>query len=519
VVESHPRVSVIFKDVERAKAAELALEPPCWRDLHLDQLAGTMLAGRERYGLLPLLFAPLGDVDAVRWRQEVLADLDRSEVMTVIRAFTAAMATMRRDLEHAAHLFEPLQRQWWRLEAARVYCELVRALAAGLASAVPSSRGLRVLLEDVAAYVRGETFTSLAAEEAAVRAALGKVCYCLLIGDDRVVVSAWRGEPDYRAEVSDAFARFRLADVRAHQSGLSSRLEMDHVEAAIARHVAQLFPEAFGALALFAESRRDFPDPTLVAVERELQLLLAACELTERASLPWCRPEVTEETSVFEAEACFDAALALVRNGEGRRIVANDVCVRAPERFVVITGPNQGGKTTFARSLGQLAHFASLGLPVPAQRARLPLFDAVFTHFGTEEDAGAAGSGKLRDDVVRLAELARSASPRSFVVLNELFSSTALADAVELGRRVVDALAGAGVLGVYVTFLDELATLEQVVSMVSEVDPHDPAVRTYRVSRRPADGRAYAMVLAARHGLDRERLLARLAAESGGASR
>lgn len=513
MVESQPRVSVLFEDTDEARAAESAVEPPCWNDLHLAELAASMLAGRERFGLLPLLFAPLCRVDAVRRRQEVLADLDRPEVASVMRGFVTQMASVRRNLEHAGRLFEPLQRQWWQLEAARVYCELVESLADGLVSAGPSSRGLRALCDDVGRYRASEAFRALAAEVDATRAALAQVRYCLLIGDDRVVVSAWQGEPDYRAEVTDAFARFRLAEPREHRSGSPGRLEMDHVEAEIARLVAELFPEAFGGLAAFVERWSDFTDPTLLAVERESQLLLAVLELVERTGLPWCRPQVTEGTGVFEAEGCFDAVLALLRNAEGRRVVANDVRVEVPERIVVVTGPNQGGKTTFARSLGQVAYLASLGLPVPASAARVPLFDHVLTHFGTEEDAGATGSGKLHDDVVRLAELVRRASPRSFVVLNELFSSTTLADAVELGRRVVDGLAGAGVLGVYVTFLDELATLERVMSMVSEVDPHDPAVRTYRLSRRPADGRAYALVLAARHGLDRERLLARLGAE------
>jgi len=513
--EGQPRVSVIFPSVEQATRAESAPEPSCWYDLHLDDIAGAMLAGREGFGLAPLLFARLDDVDAVRWRHEVLADLERPEVDTCVRAFARGMATLRRDLGLAAHLYEPVQRRWWRLEAARTYCEVVRTLHRDLQSAKPKSRGLCRFGEDLARYRESEAFSALERDEAAVRAALDDVRYCLLIGDDRVVVSRYQGEPDYLGEVTETFARFRLGAVRDYRTPFGSRAEMDHVEAQIAEHVAQLFPEAFSALAAFCERHGDFVDATLVAVERELQLLLAALELAQRTGLEWCRPTVTEGTETLAAEACFDVALALQRAGEGRLVVTNDVEVSSPERFVVVTGPNQGGKTTFARSIGQLGYLAGLGLPVPARSARVPLFDHVLTHFGTEEDAGAAGSGKLRDDVVRLAELVRLCSPASLVVLNELFSSTALSDALELGRRVIAGLAGAGVLGVYVTFLDELASAEQVLSMVAEVDPSDPAVRTFRVVPRAADGRAWAMVLAARHGLSRERLEARLGASSG----
>jgi hypothetical protein len=67
-------------------------------------------------------------------------------------------------------------------------------------------------------------------------------------------------------------------------------------------------------------------------------------------------------------------------------------------------------------------------------------------------------------------------------------------------------------LGLYVTFVDELAALgEQVVSMMSTIVPEDPAERTYRVIRKPADGLAYALALAEKHNLSYERLRARVA--------
>ena len=450
---------------------------------------------------------------AVRYRHEVLRDLEAPAVLESVTRFAETMRRMREYLAQAKKLYYPLQKQAWFLDAVELYCEAVCLLTDEFGGLDVASRGFQGLRDYLTGYAASGSFTSLATETQAVKEALAGVRYAIRIHGARVTVGDHEGEPDYGAEVEATFAKFKQGAVKSYLVGLPDLAEMNHVEAQILDRVARLNPDVFGALAEYCGRHRDYLDATVGRFDREVQFYLAYMELIGRlkaTGLRFCYPHVSARSKDVAAEAAFDLALANKLVPEGGTVVGNDFYLEEPERIFVVTGPNNGGKTTFARMFGQLHFLASLGLPVPGKSARLFLPDRIYTHFEREEDIETL-RGKFEDELVRVHEILGQATSQSVLVMNESFNSTTLNDALFVGTEVIRRILELGLLGVYVTFVDEIASLsEATVSMVGQIVPENPAQRTFKLIRKPADGLAYAAAIADKYGLTYQRLMERI---------
>ncbi len=124
--------------------------------------------------------------------------------------------------------------------------------------------------------------------------------------------------------------------------------------------------------------------------------------------------------------------------------------------LIVVTGANQGGKTTLLRSLGVAQIMMQAGLFVAARSASLSVCSGEFTHFRREEDT-ALRSGKLDEELTRMSGIVDHLVPGSLLLLNESFSSTNEREGSEIARELTTTLIEHGVTVVFVTHLYDYA--------------------------------------------------------------
>ncbi|WP_189677203.1 DNA mismatch repair protein MutS [Sphingomonas glacialis] len=212
-----------------------------------------------------------------------------------------------------------------------------------------------------------------------------------------------------------------------HEVALKVTQAGAHALAAEAAHLEDLIAAAL--------AKREAVAATADALAR----LDVAAGLAERAAEGgWARPALVDH-------ACFDIVGgrhpvvedALAKRGE--RFVANDCRLSEDSRLWLVTGPNMGGKSTFLRQNAAIAVLAQAGSYVPATAAKLGLVDRLFSRVGASDNL-ARGRSTFMVEMVETAAILAQATPRSFVILDEVGRGTSTYDGLAIAWAVVEAI-------------------------------------------------------------------------------
>lgn len=157
------------------------------------------------------------------------------------------------------------------------------------------------------------------------------------------------------------------------------------------------------------------------------------------ASRNYTRPEFSDEPQILIVAGRHPVIEQLLEQ-KGERFVPNDVFLdEGSQQILLITGPNMGGKSTYLRQAALIILVAQMGSFVPADRARLPITDRIFTRIGASDNL-ARGRSTFLVEMTEVAAILNTATPSSLVLLDEVGRGTATFDGLAIAWAVVEHL-------------------------------------------------------------------------------
>ena len=507
--------------------------------------------------LLPLTTDP----NVIRYRQEVLEDFLRvPEVSSAFESLQSPLSEMERLGGPRPMEQTPLHKTLYRMGELELYTDCIEKLWTVLSANRPrlQSTGLLRLLDYLAGVRNQADFLLMVRELPRLRARYDNIAG-ISIG-----VNLDEGlHPVEATLLSIRHKPYREGTFLSRFFGKGSAED----EQGIAPLHSLPFKTVVGTYAVVASAIRDDPElhPLFKDLDRILkdvtkpiaQVLTQYLQVNTRplaglgdevifylngirllrglidAGLPVCRPEIAPmEERVCEIDGLYSIHMAMDLLATGRHptlqeaIVRNDIRFGEAGRIFILTGPNRGGKTTFAQALGLAQVLFQAGLYVPGSRARISPVEGIFSHFPAEERPS-LDAGRLGEEAGRIGEIFRQVTRHSLVLLNESLSTTSPGEGIYLARDVIRALRRLGARVIYATHLHELGN----VDMINQDTPGDSLVaslvagsvtvesgqvgessvrRTFEIKPGPPQGLSHARDIARKSGIELHQLLSTL---------
>ena len=195
--------------------------------------------------------------------------------------------------------------------------------------------------------------------------------------------------------------------------------------------------ELFNEVRRFAAERAQRIRATGAAIaELDVTAALAQVAVENR----YVRPAFSDDGSmrIIAGRHPVIERLAEQPGGAAGRFIPNDLYLNSgADLIAIITGPNMGGKSTYLRQAALIAILAQMGSFVPADSAALPLIDRIFTRIGASDNL-ARGRSTFMVEMTETAVILNTATPRSFIVLDEIGRGTSTYDGLALAWAVIE---------------------------------------------------------------------------------
>jgi hypothetical protein len=483
--DPHQKLHEYVSYQERAVDPRLRMPPhelALIQDLELDTLLYTMASGDEflfKVAENALLSGLDNEVETILYRQEVLKDC------------LSNPSLVRQLYDLAVEAIKATQRGWWSLSS-HYPSSLLSASIELLETLSRMLRKLRGITEEHADRITSEAlialFTMLREELSDDYLASIQDHLTELRFRKGVLLSAELGE-------SNESTNLVLRQARGKDPNWLERLlgkrtpgytfylhERDETGARI---LSEMKHRGISLVTIALAQSADHVLSFFKALRTELAFYVGCLNLHERLAdreVPTCipTPAPAGERVHHFSELC-DVCLSFHMK---KKVVGNSADADG-KSLVVVTGANQGGKSTFLRSIGLAQLMMQCGMFVGAKAFTAEVCPALFTHYKREEDATMKG-GKLDEELSRMSEIADAITPNALLLFNESFAATNEREGSEIARQVVSALLEKRVKVFFVTHLYEFAH--------SLWDNKMDSALFLRAERQPDGGRTFKLL-------------------------
>ncbi len=473
-------------------------------DFNLESFITSANSLTRGYDLRPLFSYLPVKPEVIAYRREMTRDFGKEEVRKAFTEFVLGIEKVNRLIKNATYNAHQVQGKKWHADSIYHFAKQVRTLEQQLSTLEGCSSSMKEFISYVKEYLTTEEFVQMEELAMEIHEKFDEEEVIFSIQKNKIVLEDVEESKNLLERVKRAFPVDAEEETKpAFDQRKISKFEESMAEQLITK---KKLDKTFKQLSKYK------PDEKLLNVAYEVQFYLGfyrfAKTLTE-LGYEFSMPEVGDTIDICQG---YDLALAL--KDPEKPVIANDFSLKKGESFAVITGANGGGKTTFARMVGQILYFSQLGLLTPCKKAGLPFFTDIMSHFSKEESTD-TGKGKLMEELIRLEPMINKDCENCFVILNELFTTAATMDAGIMGKKVLQHFSEKGCQGIYVTHIQSLAEEEnQVVSMVAELED-DHRTRSFRIVRKPAKDGEYEDSLITKYHMTYEQMKKILAGGEG----
>ncbi|WP_010247603.1 MutS-related protein [Acetivibrio cellulolyticus] len=475
------KVSLLYKDANR-KLQLVEEKPEFIKDLQFDEILQIMTSGSNNTNserVIVSVFAELcKDINDIAYRYDILQDfIKQPQMFSDIKSAFATMIPIERERQLSNRKRAEVSAEYKLSNGINMllgYCKVCKKVGEVLKVSENSylSDGLNNLSEAILGYVGNDKFNKL--EKILMSLKKCVKGYIRLKLDASLTTSFKLKEAIVLDIDNNGFEKSEY--ITAHPSigikklmGLGRKREYNYVvkeiDYILEENVDEIKNKILTNIACILEAMTVNVSSFLRNLSEEILFYEGAVKLVQTMKslgMITTRAEMAPaEERTLTAEGMYDLSFALYLSGKGclnplGNIVTNDVCIKGEERIQIITGPNQGGKTTYIRAMGILQVLAQAGIPIPAVNAVVSPVDQLFTHFPVDEKPE-SNEGRLGEELSRILIILENATKHSLVLVNEAFASTNSKEGSIIAQDILMALAVIGARCSFVTHLYELA--------------------------------------------------------------